>query len=62
MTDEPIYAIYIGNGAYVNGAPSRNLTKTEWLALPESVRAEALQAKTHELKSKEVKHANSADS
>jgi hypothetical protein len=64
MTDEAIYAVYIGKGAFVNGAPTCDLTKSEWLALPEEVRADALKAKTHELKNKEkeVKHANSADS
>lgn len=62
MTDEAVYAVYIGKGAFVNGAPTRDLTKPEWLALPEAVRAEALKARTHELKTKEVKHANSADS
>lgn len=62
MTDEIVYAVYIGRGAFVNGVPAKDLTKTEWLALSEEARAEALQAKTHELKSKEVKHANSAHS
>jgi len=62
MTDEAIYAVYIGKGAYINGVPSKDLTKTEWLALSEEERALALKAKTHELKGKEVKHANSANS
>ena len=46
-----IYAIYVGAGGYVDGVPACDLTQDEWDALSDEMKAHALAAGTHEIKS-----------
>ena len=42
-----IYATYIGDGAFVNGVPARDLTKAEWDELTAEQRKAAVDLKLY---------------
>jgi hypothetical protein len=42
-----IYATYVGNGAFVNGVPTRNLTKSDWDELTAEQRKNAVDLKLY---------------
>lgn len=46
-----IYATYIGNGAFVNGVPTRDLTKAEWDELTAEQRKAAVDLKLYRVNS-----------